>query len=535
MAGMKEAFKWWQTGIIYQVYPRSFQDSNGDGVGDLRGIVQRLDYLHWLGVTAIWVSPIYPSPMDDFGYDISDYTAIHPLFGSMDDFDLLINEVHRRDMKLVLDLVPNHTSNQHPWFLESRSSRDNAKRDWYIWKDAKEDGEPPNNWLSVFGGTAWEWDDATGQFYYHAFLKEQPDLNWRNAQVQEAMFNVMRFWLDKGVDGFRVDVMWHMVKDESFRDNPANPNFQTHMATYEQLLPVYSTDQPEVHTIVQKMRALLDQYEDRMMIGEVYLPIHKLVTYYGPQNNGAHLPFNFALITLPWSAPTIGAAITEYEAALPLNAWPNWVLGNHDQPRIRSRVGYEQSLVAAVMLLTLRGTPTVYYGDELAMTDVPIPFELQQDPQGLNMPGKNLSRDPARTPMQWDASEGAGFSTVKPWLPVSIHWQQLNVETEQHDQRSPLFFYKRLIELRQTRASLHCGNFVLVHAGRHALAYTRHAEGDRKLLVVLNLTHQPCSIDIEDAEGASVILCSYASLEGRVLKTTIDLNGDEALIAEIPA
>jgi len=302
------------------------------------------------------ISPIYPSPMADYGYDISDYTGIHPLFGSMDDFDNLLAEIHNRGMKLILDLVPNHTSDQHPWFLESRSSKDNPKRDWYIWKDGTEDGSPPNNWLAMFGGTAWEWDEKTQQYYYHAFLKEQPDLNWRNPQVQQAMFDVMRFWLDKGVDGFRVDVMWHMIKDEMFRNNPVNPDYQSHMATYEQLLPVFSTDQPEVHDIVHKMRAVLDGYHERMMIGEIYLPIHKLVTYYGVDNKGAHLPFNFQLVTLPWQAAKIASVIDEYEGALPQSGWPNWVLGNHDQPRITSRIGQQQARVAAMMLLTLHGT-----------------------------------------------------------------------------------------------------------------------------------------------------------------------------------
>jgi len=238
---------WWQKGIIYQIYPRSFQDSNGDGVGDLPGIITRLDYLQWLGVDAVWISPIYQSPMADFGYDISDYCSVHPLFGSLQDFDRLLDEVHKRGMKLILDLVPNHSSDQHPWFLESRTSRDNPKRDWYIWKDPAPGDGPPNNWLSVFGGSAWEWDERTQQYYYHAFLREQPDLNWRNAELQQAMLNAMRFWLARGVDGFRVDVMWHMIKDDEFRDNPRNPDYQPHQATYEKLIPIHSTDQPEVH------------------------------------------------------------------------------------------------------------------------------------------------------------------------------------------------------------------------------------------------------------------------------------------------
>ena len=413
---MNETYLWWQPGIIYQVYPRSFQDSNDDGIGDLQGIILRLDYLEWLGITAVWISPVFPSPMADFGYDISDYKGIHPLFGSMNDFDELLHQAHQKNIKIILDLVPNHTSDQHPWFVESGSSRNNPKRNWYIWNDGSEDGSSPNNWLSVFGGSAWEWHESTKQFYYHAFLKQQPDLNWRNPEVHEAILDVMKFWLDKGVDGFRVDVMWHMIKDEHLRNNALNPGYQAHMPAYEQLLPIYSTDQPEVHDIVHKMRSLLDSYEDRMMIGEIYLPVQKLVSYYGNDNNGANLPFNFILVASPWESQKIAADIDEYEAALPYNAWPNWVLGNHNQRRIATRLGLEQSKIAAMLLLTLRGTPTIYYGDEIGMTDVPIPQDEIQDPQGVNMPDKNLGRDPSRTPMQWDSSDGAGFSKAKPWL-----------------------------------------------------------------------------------------------------------------------
>jgi alpha-glucosidase len=527
---------WWQTGIIYQVYPRSFQDSNGDGVGDLEGIVQRLDYLKWLGITAIWISPVYPSPMADFGYDISDYTGIHPLFGSMADFDNLLQQAHQRDIKIILDIVPNHTSDLHPWFLESRSSIDNTKRDWYIWKDALEDGSPPNNWLSVFGGFAWEWDEATGQYYYHAFLKEQPDLNWRNPEVQSAMLDVMRFWLDKGVDGFRVDVMWHMIKDKQFRNNPVNPDYHSYMATYEQLLPVYSTDQPEVHDIVQKMRKVLDAYNDRMMIGEIYLPIHKLITYYGPQNNGAHLPFNFMLLSLDWDAQKIAAAIAEYEGALPQKAWPNWVLSNHDQPRITSRVGLQQAKVAALLLLTLRGTPTIYYGEELGMRDVPIPFEEVQDPQGLNMPDKNLSRDPARTPMQWNSKEQAGFSTAKPWLRLSSTYKRVNVEVQKNDPFSHLHLYKRLIALRQSQPSLMWGDYKPVYADQQALAYIRQAPSGKAFLIVLNLSHRPCYLKIQHLPiNGKVVLSTAAELEGTAVTETIQLGGDEGIIAELTA
>ena len=525
---------WWHKDIIYQIYPRSFQDSNGDGIGDLQGIIQRLDHLRWLGIGAVWISPIYPSPMADFGYDISDYTNIHPMFGSLEDFDRLVTEIHSRDMKLILDLVPNHSSDQHPWFLESRSSRDNPKRDWYIWKDPKPNGECPNNWLSVFGGKAWEWDEETGQFYYHAFLKEQPDLNWRNPEVQEAMFDVMRFWLDRGVDGFRVDVMWHMIKDDQFRDNPPNPDYQQHMSTYEQLIPVYSTDQPEVHKIIRKMRKLLDSYEERMMIGEIYLPISKLMRYYGTDNKGANLPFNFQLLTRPWDAPQIAAAIDEYEGALPEKGWPNWVLGNHDHPRITSRIGLQQAMVAAVLLLTLRGTPTIYYGEEIGMRDVPIPFDQIQDPQGLNMPGKNLSRDPARTPMLWSNDRNAGFSYKKPWLPVDKDFPRVNVQAQKYDPHSMLSLYRRLIKLRQKEPSLIVGRYTPRYSDRQMLVYSRKAEGEDEFLILLNLSHRPCYYKTSNFYLKGVVEASTSpELEGQQVENIINLGGDEAMIIRL--
>ena len=529
-----EKYQWWQTGIIYQVYPRSFQDSNGDGIGDLKGIIERLDYLDWLGINAIWISPIYPSPMADFGYDISDYTGIHPLFGTMKDFEELLHKAHEKNIKIILDLVPNHSSHEHPWFIESRSSKTNPKRDWYIWKDPKPDGSVPNNWLSVFGGSAWEWDETTGQYYYHAFLKEQPDLNWRNPDVQQAILDAMRFWLDKGIDGFRVDVMWHMIKDEQLRDNPANPDYQSHMGTYEQLLPVYSTHQPEVHDIVHKMPRLLDSYKDRMMIGEIYLPIHKLVTYYGIDNRGAHLPFNFMLLSLPWNAQRIASAIAEYEGALPHNAWPNWVLGNHDQPRISSRIGIQQARVAAMLLLTLRGTPTIYYGEEIGMTDVPIPFDEVQDPQGLNMPGKNLSRDPSRTPMQWNSSEFAGFSTSRPWLRMNWNYKRLNVNAQKNDPYSTLNYYRQLISLRQKELSLTLGDYRPVYADQQALAYMRQAQDEKPFLVVLNLSHRPCYLNIQNVPiNGTIILCTSPELNGIKVNERIHLGGDEGMIIEL--
>lgn len=531
---MQQQLQWWQQGIIYQVYPRSFQDSNGDGVGDLQGIVQRLDYLVSLGVNAVWLSPIFASPMADFGYDISDYRQIHPLFGNMNDFDALLQQVHQRGLKLILDFVPNHTSDEHPWFKEARSARDHPKHDWYIWADPKPDGSPPNNWLSVFGGSAWEWDEHLQQYYYHAFLSKQPDLNWRNPAVQEAMLDTMRFWLDKGVDGFRVDVMWHLIKDKALRDNPPNPAYQPQMATYEQLMPVYSTDQPEVHDIIARMRALLDSYSDRMMIGEIYLPISRLVTYYGADNNGAHLPFNFLLISLPWRAKEIAGAINEYEAALPQHGWPNWVLGNHDQPRISSRIGIEQARNAALLLLTLRGTPTIYYGEEIGMRDVPVKEDEVKDPQGLNMPGKNLSRDPARTPMQWTAEVNAGFTTGRPWLPLARDYRRNNVAAQENDPYSMLALYKRLIRLRQQELSLTAGEHIHVHATDQVMAYIRHAKGHDRFLIVLNLSHRPCNFTAEHTScSGRVEVATDPELEGTVTNSVISLGGDEGMVIRL--
>jgi len=533
-AGKKQENKslWWKNGVIYQIYPRSFQDSNNDGIGDLKGITSRLDYLQWLGIDCIWLSPIFPSPMTDFGYDISDYQGIHPLFGTMEDFDELLLQVHQRNMKLLLDLVPNHTSDQHPWFLESRSSRNNPKRDWYIWHDGKEDGELPSNWLSVFGGHAWEWDELTVQYYYHAFLKSQPDLNWRNPEVQKAMLDVMRFWLDKGIDGFRVDVMWHMIKDAELRDNPVSPDsvFNSEDLIYDYLIPTYTTDQPEVHDIVKMMRKVMDDYNEKVLIGEIYLPVKELVAYYGQKEDEAHLPFNFQLLTLPWDPQQIAAVINEYEGVLPEGGWPNWVLGNHDKTRISSRVGRSQARVAALLLLTLRGTPTVYYGDEIGMRDVPIPIHEVVDPQGLNMPDLNISRDPARTPMQWSDKDFAGFSLYKPWLRLPDDFRRVNVENQKTDPYSMLSFYKKLLQIRRREPALHIGNYIPVYADKQMIAYMRKFENDR-FLIVLNLSHRPCYFKSE--YKGKIILSTEPERDCNKIESTITLSGDEGILVRM--
>ena len=524
---------WWQHGIVYQIYPRSFQDSNGDGVGDLEGIRSRLDYLQWLGVDAIWISPFYPSPMADFGYDISDYRGVDPIFGTLEDFDRLVADAHERGLKVILDFVPNHSSSEHPWFRESRSSRHNPRRDWYIWRDPAPDGGPPNNWLANFGGSAWTFDDATGQYYYHAFLPEQPDLNWRNPDVREAMCDALRFWLDRGVDGFRVDVIWHLMKDEQFRDNPPNPGWHPGLPNIDRLLQHYSCDRPEIHDVVAQLRGVLDDYPERVLIGEIYLPLERLVAYYGEQLEGAHLPFNFQLIFAAWNAREIARIVQDYEEALPEGGWPNWVLSNHDQKRIASRVGVAEARVAAMLLLTLRGTPTLYYGSELGLEDVPVPPERVQDPWEKNEPGLGFGRDPARTPMPWDDSEGAGFTTGLPWLPLNPDWRERNVAKMRSDPRSILALYRRLIDLRRSEATLNRGDYVHAHVEGELYAYERR-DGERRLLVGLNFGHRPQVLTLpEDAPAGRLLLSTELDRADEVVGSTLELRPAEGVIIEL--
>jgi len=526
---------WWQTAVIYQIYPRSFQDSNADGVGDLAGITSRLGYVSELGADAIWISPIFKSPMKDFGYDIADYRAIDPLFGSMADFDQLLRSAHSLGLKVLLDFVPNHSSDQHAWFLASRSSQTDPKRNWYIWRDPAPGGGPPNNWLSEFGGSAWEFDEKTGQYYYHAFLSSQPDLNWRNPEVVDAMFDVLRFWLSKGVDGFRVDVIWHLIKDAAFRDNPPNPDWRPGRPPHQKVVPLYTTDLPEVHEVIAGMRRVVDEFDDRLLIGEIYLPIEKLVTYYGRNLDGAHLPFNFALLNTPWNAKKIAQLVAEYEGALPRGGWPNWVLGNHDQPRIAGRIGPPQAAVAAMLLLTLRGTPTLYYGDELGMPQAIIPPDRIQDPFEKNVPGIGVGRDGSRTPMQWDATENAGFSTADPWLPLAEGWKSINVETLEQDATSILNLNKRLMRARRNSEALSRGRYRAYLTDKDFLVYFREFEDDRAL-IVLNLAHIDGAIDFPPGKiVGSVLVSLFGDREGEAVKDTLVLRGDEGLVIKLGA
>ena len=537
---MTEQQLWWQKGIIYQIYPRSYQDSNNDGIGDLPGIRQRLDHLQSLNIDAVWLSPIYPSPMHDFGYDVANYVGINPLFGTMADFDALLADVHARGLKLIIDLVPNHTSDEHAWFQESRSSRTNPKRDWYIWRDPAPDGGPPNNWLSFFGGPAWTFDEATGQYYLHQFVTQQPELNYRHPDVLPAMLDVMRFWLDKGVDGFRVDVIWLMMKDAQFRDEPPNPDWNG-IELYNKLSHIYTQNLPEVHELIRQMRAVLDEYDERMMVGEIYLPYDQLMLYYGRSFDECHMPFNFHLIQAEWQAQKIRQLVNSYEAALPAGATPNWVLGNHDQHRIATRVGVDQARVANMLLLTLRGTPTSYYGEEIGMVDGHIPPEFIQDPPAVNQPeiAHIIGRDPERTPMQWDDSVHAGFTgeTAVPWLPVADNYKTVNVAAQNDDPTSMLSFYRALTALRRAEPALHVGSYRDVEANNeNVLAYVRERvdEDGRSFLIVLNFSGQTQEVNITDAgDAATITLATDMQRKGMVTLSSLTLAPNEGLILQI--
>lgn len=529
---------WWQTGVIYEAYIRSFQDSDGDGIGDLRGLRERLDYLQWLGIDILWIPPMYTSPMIEFGYDIADYVDVDPLFGSLDEFQQLLAEAHERDIRVVLDIAPNHTSSQHAWFKESRASKDNPKRAWYIWRDAGPDGGPPNNWLSAFSGSAWELDKTTGQYYYHAFLKEQPDLNWRNREVEEAFFECLRFWLRRGADGFRIDVMWHLIKDEHFRDNPPNPTFDPKSEPSNNAQhALYNADRPEVIELVMRMRNVLQEFgEDRLMIGELYHSPDRIVDYYGPKCEAAQMPHNQMLILEKWDATKIRDAIEKYMAALPEGCWPNWVLSNHDKPRIATRAGSQaQARVARMLLLTLRGTPTLYYGDELGMENVPMPPGKIKDPFEKLDPGKGQGRDPQRTPMQWSATKpNAGFSTGEPWLPLADNWRDANVEKLKDDEKSILNLTRRLIELRRRHPALTIGEhrLVLTDVYGPVVAYRREHESG-SFLIALNFKRDYTEFELP--AGYEKVKSLLSTLPGRhevEFHKKVQLLPDEGIILE---
>ena len=523
-----EPAAWWQRGAIYQIYPRSFADASGDGVGDLRGVIEHLDYLNdgtdsSLGVAAIWLSPFYRSPMADFGYDVSDYTDVDPLFGTIEDFDRLLGEAKRRGMRVIVDWVPNHTSDQHPWFVESASGRNNAKRDWYIWRDPAPDGGPPNNWRSSFAavGPAWTFHEATGQFYLHSFAPQQPDLNWDNPEVEAAMHEVLRFWLNRGVDGFRIDAIYRLAKDPELRDN--KPGIR------------HDEDWPTIHQRLRKIRAVIDEFENRVIVGEVYLlDLRRLVEYINTGDE-LHLAHNFVFFHLPWHAAAFRASVQEFTELAEQSAWPAWFLENHDHSRIATRYasapgsGQRRARTAAMLICTLRGTPFLYYGQELGLPDAHIPPEPGR---GRRRPGSGTVADAMAAAIP--GQPGAGFTTAEPWLPVVTGAESLCVESQQQDPGSTLAFVRRLTHLRSREPTLQSGTQHLVSAGSGVFCYER--ELDRRFLVALNFRSDRVPLALgDDTPGPAFLeLSTHPGREpGAVGLRDFVLEPDEGLILRL--
>jgi alpha-glucosidase len=490
-----EGRQWWQHAVFYEIYPRSFADSNNDGIGDLNGITSKLDYLKALGVDAIWITPCYPSPQVDFGYDVSDYENIDPMYGTLADFDRLASEAKKRNIRIIMDFVMNHTSDQHPWFKESRSSRDNPKRDWYIWRDGKGAGQPPNNWLSTFGGSAWKFDPTTGQWYYHFFYPEQPDLNWRNPEVEKAMFGVTSWWYERGVAGFRLDAVDTLFEDPNLHDNPVLPGKNQYGDPNMQ--NVYNTKLPELHGVLQRLRAVADKY-DAVLIGETWTKnIDELKSYYGEHSNELQMPMDFLFARVDKLSP---AEFRKQIDGVNSVGWPVYVLSNHDIPRAYVRYGDgvhndEIAKVMAGLYLTLRGTPIMYYGEEIGMTNNdPKRRQDVKDPIGRIGWPKEKGRDGERTPMQWNTSANAGFSEAKPWLPVPASYKTHNVATELKDPGSILNFYKQALALRHEDPALRDGEYIgLNEDDANVLSYLRRYRGEA-VIVALNMSASPQTV-----------------------------------------
>ena len=541
---------WWQTGVVYQIYPRSFADANGDGIGDLSGILAHLDHLGGeagsLGIDAIWLSPIYPSPDFDFGYDVADYVGIDPKFGSLADFDRLVAGCHARGIKVILDLVLNHSSSKHPWFEASRASRDGPYADWYIWRDSPGAAilggrRPPNNWRSFFGGSAWTWDEARGQFYMHTFLPEQPDLNWRNPAVRTALLDVVRTWLDRGVDGFRLDVFNVFFKAEGL---PSNPFRLGGRGAWSWQYHVNDRNQPELSEVLGELRAIVDEKPGRMTVGELFDgSLRDAAGLIRPR----HLVFDFTLISVPWSAAAFARAIEERRSAFGEDRWPANVLSNHDQPRQASRFeppgspsasaeGDARAKVAAVLLLALRGTPFLYYGEEIGLRNLSIPNSQAFDPPArrasLLFPWWN--RDQARGPMPWTSGPGADFSVGRPWLPLPPDAAARNVERQAADPASVLSVYRRMLALRRATPALQAGSQqLLATTDEDVLAFVRNA-GDGAALVLLNFASRPASIDVPLDRGSAswqVALSTGDRNPGEALGERVTLAPLEGLVA----
>jgi alpha-glucosidase len=504
-------FLWWRDGVIYQIYPRSFADCNGDGLGDLGGILSHLDYLADLGIDAIWLSPFYPTPDKDFGYDISDYMNVDPRFGSLTDFDRLTAGAHQRGIRIIVDLVLNHTSDQHPWFVESRADMNNPKRDWYIWRDH------PNNWQASFGGKAWEYDPQTGQYYLHLFTREQPDVNWRNPEARKAQLDVFRFWLERGVDGFRLDVFNAYFKHTELQNNP--PKFG--LRGFDRQRHIYDIDQPEMMPFLNEMRELLDSFPERYAVGETYFASpQKTVSYCGPNRLHAAFSFDFTSreLSYPWNPRWVMEQILKREKNMnAAGIWPTTVMSNHDLPRAAGRYSHReddsQAFLAMALLLTLRGTPFMYYGEEIGMRDIHLRRDEILDPPGKKYWPIYKGRDGCRSPMQWDDSAYAGFSNHKPWLPVHPDYQERNVSSQQANPGSLLHFTKKLLALRKEIPALCRGDFGSLPTPPGMLAYLRRYDG-QSILAAMNFSDRQMRFSMPEGKWQTLLATSGRSIDG---------------------
>lgn len=536
------AAAWWRDAVIYECHLPSFRDGNGDGIGDLEGLTASLDYLaSTLGIDAIWTGPFYRSPLLDQGFDVSDYYEVEPTFGSMATFDRLLSEAHRRGLRILVDYIPNHTSDAHPWFVESRSARASARRDWYVWRDPGPEGGVPNNWTSEAGGSVWEWDEQTGQYYLHSHLAEQPDLNLRCPEALEAMLDVLRFWLGRGADGVRIDVAHMLMKDPDFRDNPVAPSgndnaYDLQHPDFGTQLHVHDRRHRDTHDVLARIRAVADEFPDRVTIAEIEaMSWEDWATYYGGGAlDGMHLPFPFRLLETPWRADTLRSELEGLYSALPRGAWPITALGNHDRVRLASRLGAQQARVAAVLLLTIAATPCLLYGDELGMVDQPVPLERQRDYFARSTGG--VTRDPTRTPMPWNDGANAGFSTAAEpdlWLPVAANAAARNVEAQLRDPESSLSLYRSLLRTRSSSPALRGGELAFVGetGDPDVLAYERRA-GHHRVLVALNLTADPAHVRVP-ASGSVLVTTGRRTDSSLVGGEDLRLQADEAIVIDL--
>jgi len=538
MDNSKDEFVWWKHGVIYHIYLRSFYDANGDGVGDIPGITSKLDYLHTLGIDAIWLSPIYKSPLKDTGYDVSDYREIDPVYGGMDDFEMLIKSAHMRKINVILDMPINHTSDEHPWFLEASSSRGNPKHDWYIWHDGKGKGgrkKYPNNWRSAFGGRAWRWNEKLQQYYLHLFLPEQPDLNWRNPKLKEAMFAEMEYWLKLGVDGFRLDVANYIVKDKQFKDNPYL-NLKGYPRVHDFQLHKYDRNQNESHEIYRELRALANKY-GAMLVGEIYpnegREEPEVSASYLGRGDELNLAFDFSIMYDKFRAGSFLKTLIHWYNSIPAEGWPCHVLSNHDKSRAFKRLAKgstQKAKLLAALLLTQKGTPFIYYGEEIGLTDGKITRQDVKDPAGRNFWPLYKGRDPFRCPMQWDSGACAGFSEKSPWLPVNENSREVNVYVQNERPLSILNFYRRLINLRKKESALYNGEWLPVKAGHDILAYYRGGESSQ-FFIALNFSASPRRCKVKDASYFEIEVSTERTAGDPISIGDFVMNPYEVLVA----